>query len=585
MPDPAVEPLAHIYRTDAGHWRTHRLDEHLMATARLAETFAAAFGNGDWGWILGLWHDLGKYRSAFQAYIRGASGFDAHLENHSGRVDHSSADALLTLERFGDEGSPGRLLAYAIAGHHAGLADWDNPDGGGSLSARLSPDRRFLLDETLSASLPDNIRNASSPSSHPPKGSDAALWTRMLFSCLVDADFLDTESFMRPARAELRRHLQPLHELQRKFDAYVQGLSERAEPTPVNRIRLSLLRRCLDAAQWTPGLFSVTVPTGSGKTLATTGFALHHAVRHNKRRVVYVIPYTSIIEQTAEVLRLVLGEEVVLEHHSNIEPERETPQARVAAENWDAPVIVTTAVQFFESLFAARPSRCRKLHNLVNAVIVLDEVQLLPPAFLVPILHVIDQLARHYGATIVLATATQPAFQARHTADGHFPGFQGVREIVPDPGKLHARLRRIQVELPQDFTATQTWDALAPLIQAEPAVLCIVNTRRDARALHRLLPHGTFYLSTYLCGAHRSAVLKTIRARLADNEEVRVVSTQLVEAGVDLDFPVVFRALSGLDSIAQAAGRCNREGRQPELGQHGRAAGGARLENLHASLL
>jgi CRISPR-associated endonuclease/helicase Cas3 len=386
----------------------------------------------------------------------------------------------------------------------------------------------------------------------------------------VDADFLDTEQFMSPDKTALRGQYPALAELEPRFEAYMTVLAARADDTPVNRIRALVLDCCRNAAERTPGLFSLTVPTGGGKTLASLAFALRHARHHGKRRIFYVIPYTSIIEQTADVFRGVFGEDAVLEHHSNLDSEQETPRSRLACENWDSSLIVTTNVQFFESLFAARPSRTRKLHNIINSVVILDEAQLLPPEFLTPILGAIRELSRHYGVSFVLCTATQPALASRRSFDFAFDGLDDVREIVGDPAavrELHAQLRRVEVALPEDLQAPTSWEALAAELEIFPRALCIVDRRDDARILHRLLPAGTVHLSGLMCGQHRAEVIATIKRRLNAGDPIRVVSTQLVEAGVDLDFPVVYRALAGLDSIAQAAGRCNREGRLFNLGR------------------
>jgi CRISPR-associated endonuclease/helicase Cas3 len=386
----------------------------------------------------------------------------------------------------------------------------------------------------------------------------------MLFSCLVDADFLDTEAFMAPEQALSRTGWPDIEALAERFDAAMSQLLAAAEPTPVNLLRREILQDCRNAALHEPGVFSLTVPTGGGKTLSSMAFALDHARHYSKRRIVHVIPYTSIIEQTADVFRGIFGEAVV-EHHSAAEsdPTREGLRSRLACENWDAPIIVTTSVQFFESLFAARTSRCRKLHNLVDSVVVLDEVQLLPPGLLQPIVDVLRLLTEHYGMTLVLSTATQPALDTRCYFDAarDFVGFDHVREVIPDPDRLYASLKRVEVRLPADLEQPTDWETLASELSEHDSVLVVVNSRRHAGELHTLMPPDTLHLSALMCGAHRSRVVARIKQRLADGEPTRVVSTQLVEAGVDLDFPVVYRALAGLDSIAQAAGRCNREGR------------------------
>ena len=343
--------------------------------------------------------------------------------------------------------------------------------------------------------------------------------------------------------------------------------AEQANPSPINRIRADVLRQCREKAAGPPGLYTLTVPTGGGKTLSSLAFGLEHAIQYGKRRIIYAIPYTSIIEQTANVFRDIFGN-AVLEHHSNLDSEKETTASRLAAENWDAPLIVTTNVQLFESLFAARTGRCRKLHNLVNSVILLDEAQLLPPAFLQPILDAMRLLIEHYGVTFVLCTATQPALSSR--TDGHgktwLHGLDSATEIVTGIEDLYRKLDRVTVSLPADWNAPGNWDEIASSIALHPSVLAIVNTRADCRELHRRMPAGTLHLSALMCGEHRSYVIQKIKEKLP-HEPVRVVSTQLIEAGVDVDFPVVYRALAGLDSIAQAAGRCNREGSQSGKGK------------------
>jgi len=559
--------LAHVRPDSNGQWLPHHLEDHLRGVADLAESFAAAFGAGDWAKLAGLWHDLGKYREAFQRYIRSASGYEAHIETSLGKVDHSTAGALYAMERMK---GLGRILAYLIAGHHAGLPDWQSAEApGSSLINRLQ--QANLLADTLAAAPPADILNASLPTSNPGGERDHALWIRLLFSCLVDADFLDTEHFMAPDKTARRGRYPTLAELEPRFEAHMARLAGQVEDTPVNRTRAQVLERCRNAAEQSPGLFSLSVPTGGGKTLASLGFALRHARQHGKRRILYVLPYTSIIEQTADVFRKVFGADAVLEHHSNFETDQETPSSRLACENWDAPLIVTTSVQFFESLFANRTSRTRKLHNIVDSVVILDEAQLLPPDFLTPILKTIRELSRYYGVSFVLCTATQPDLSSRHGFDFSLQGLDDVREIMGDAAavhELHEGLRRVELLLPDDLLKPVTWETLAAELANHPRVLCIVDRRDDARILHGLLPPDTVHLSGLMCGQHRSKVIAEIKQRLRNpNTPLRVISTQLVEAGVDVDFPVVYRALAGLDSIAQAAGRCNREGRLFTLGQ------------------
>ena len=578
MKNPAVRQLAHLASSNAAGMREHALDDHLCEVARRASDHASVFGGQEWTRLAGLWHDLGKYRPGFQRYLRAATGAEAenaHVEGGTGRVSHSTAGALLACERFG---TAGRVLAYLIASHHAGLYDWNSDES--SLEARLASEgSRTELTEALAAAPPDILDHGGFvPGRHPIPGGIAgfALWLRMLFSALVDADFLDTEAFMDEGKAAARGAWPDLATLRAAFDVHMDKLAAAAPDTPVNRLRARILAQCRAKSAEKPGHFSLTVPTGGGKTLASMAFALDHARLHGQRRVIYVIPYTSIIEQTADVFRGIFGEAVV-EHHSNAEsdPGRESLRSRLACENWDAPVVVTTSVQFFESLFAARTSRCRKLHNIVNSVVVLDEAQLLPPEFLKPILAVLNLLTRHYGVTVVLSSATQPALARQEYFDPQktIQGLDAVRELmqggpqVETPDELYRDLKRVNVRLPADWQKRVAWEALAAELAAHESVLAIVNTRRHAAALHALLPQGTLHLSALMCGAHRADVIDAIKERLKAGEPTRVVSTQLVEAGVDLDFPVVYRALAGLDSIAQAAGRCNREGRLPGLGE------------------
>ena len=551
----SVRYLAHV-RQDGNTFVPHELGEHLRGVGQRAEEFARVFGSDDWSRVAGLWHDLGKYSAEFQQRIKSVSGYDAHLEGLAGRVDHSTAGAQHAKAQFG---LYGRILAYLIAGHHAGLPDWHADESrGGTLKARL--DDKSHLERTLSQEIPTEILSQPQPTSALLGGSDGfALWVRILFSCLVDADFLDTEAFMDAGKAVQRGNTLTPSDLLPRFNAHMEEQFSHASPTPVNRVRADVLRQCRDKAHEAPGLFSLTVPTGGGKTLSSLAFALEHAVFHGKRRIIYAIPYTSIIEQTANVFRGIFPDGVI-EHHSNLDPEKETVKSRLAAENWDAPLIVTTNVQFFESLFAARTSRCRKLHNIVDSVVVLDEAQLLPPEFLQPILDTMNLLVRHYGVTFVLSTATQPALGTLRNFQRTLRGLDTVREVMDDPEALYHDLERVTVTMPRDFQLAQDWDTIAQQIEQHPCALAVVNSRADVRELHRRMPENTVHLSALMCGEHRSRVIADVKRRLQAGEAVRVVSTQLVEAGVDVDFPVVYRALAGLDSMAQAAGRCNREG-------------------------
>ncbi len=532
-----------------------------MAVSRLASCFAAAFGSSEWAEVAGWLHDLGKLHPLFQAYLFRENGVDASEWDEWGqgtKVNHSGAGALWARERWG--GVFGVTIAYLVAGHHAGLPDWNSRyAANGALSVRLEQEQANFKDiapATLDQFLPAFPRNLPIPQFLKTSAS-YHFWVRMLFSCLVDADFLDTEGFMSPDRAAARPVCRSLAELKPRFDAALQAMALKAARTPVNQVRAEILAQCRAAAKAPSGLFSLTVPTGGGKTLSGTAFALDHAARQDKTRLIYVIPYTSIIEQTAEVLRGYFGEENVLEHHSNLDDKKATPAQLLAAENWDAPVIVTTSVQFFESLYAARSGRCRKLHNIVNSVVILDEAQLLPPEWLTPCVEAINRLVTDYGVTVVLSTATQPALWGLSAK---------ATEIVADRAGLYRKLKRTRIVPPENPKQPLDWHSLAAELSAHKQVLCIVNRRQDCYELWQIMPEGTIHLSASMCGQHRSEVIREIKARLAEGKPVRVISTQLVEAGVDIDFPVVYRALAGMDSIAQAAGRCNREGKRDELG-------------------
>ncbi|MCF8131463.1 MAG: CRISPR-associated endonuclease Cas3'', partial [Deltaproteobacteria bacterium] len=546
---------------------------HLQSVADLAAKFAAPFGGEEWARLAGLWHDIGKYSNEFQHMLYEANGIESHLETKPGKPIHSQAGGHLAQQKFAN--GMDRVFCWLIMGHHAGLADFGS-DMTGAKALQPKMMNPNISDEILSL-VPDKIKDQPQPEAPTPlhQGADVSFFIRMLFSCVVDADFLDTEAFMDKKREKLRNDAVPnLVSLLKSFDRYMDNICQSASPTQINAKRAVVLEQCRQAANDEPGVFSLTVPTGGGKTLSSLAFALRHAVKYQKRRIIYVIPYTSIIEQTASVFRKVPGfDRAVLEHHSNVATEdetRESVRSRLASENWDAPIIVTTAVQFFESLYASKTSRCRKLHNIASSVVIFDEAQCLPPAYLRPIVFAIRELQRHYGVTPVLCTATQPVLTQTKSFDFNFKeGFEAVKEIIDDPAALSNDLQRVFVETLSDL-APVSYDQIAQNMLAEnQSVLCIVNRKDDARSLAELLPESqTIHLSTNLCAAHRLKILKTIESRLkADAKPLFVVSTSLVEAGVDLDFPIVYRALAGLDSIAQAAGRCNREGKLAALGK------------------
>jgi CRISPR-associated endonuclease/helicase Cas3 len=568
-----VELFAHsLPDPDVRTWEP--LPKHLGDVAHLTARFARHFGCESAGWVMGALHDAGKASPAFQKYIR-AKGPSP---------DHSTAGAVAALQHYGDVW--GRLMAFGVAGHHAGLANGSHAGGDLTpLRERLSDHPPVPLPAGVELPDPSAVRRSIKDRS----GFSRAFLARMLFSCLIDADRLATKAFYAKAQGD---RVEPgcLLDLKTLRDRLTAHMAAKAagldQPlSSVNALRARVLDTVVSRAALPPGLFSLTVPTGGGKTLASLAFALNHALNHatahgeshGMRRVIYVIPFTSIVEQTADTFREALGSfDAVLEHHSNYDPEtdhRDQPddegadggrKLRLAAENWDRPVVVTTAVQFFESLFSNRIGRCRKLHNIAGSVVVLDEAQTLPLKFLRPCLEAVRELAQHYRCSVVLCTATQPAVLAptEQKPRGFRDGLKDVRELAPDPIALYQELKRVtvtRVEQPLGVAA------LAERLTEAPQVLCIVNSRRHARDLYRVIREqpGARLLTTSLCGAHRRAVLAEIRKDLEHQRPVRLVATSLIEAGVDISFPVVYRAEAGLDSIAQAAGRCNRHG---ELG-------------------
>lgn len=547
-----------------GSWQP--LKEHLENTASLAAQFAKPFGSEELGHASGLLHDLGKYTIPFQQ----------RLTHEAPPVDHSTAGAIIAQERFPKPIA--QALAFCIAGHHSGLANGCPP------GSKRSP-LEHRLKKTFGKELPHlapnwekELKLSDNPTFPPIKPQDPkragfqfAFLTRMLFSCLVDADFQDTEAYFAQMEGAIvqRDDFPTLEELRQQLDHF---LAKMGGEGPIKARRQQILASIRQQAQESPGNFSCTVPTGGGKTLTTLGFGLDHAIQHGMQRIIYIIPFTSIVEQNAAVFRNALndlGPEAVLEHHSQfIDDSKEDRQTRnklnTAMENWDAPIVVTTAVQFFESLFANQPSSCRKLHNITSSVIILDEAQTLPLNLLRPCIAALDELSQNYLCSVVMCTATQPAVHedpidpnAEHSLKG---GLQNVRELAPNPQKLYEDFRRVQVSY-----AGETDDAaLVKTCNEQKQILCIVNNRRHARTLYEALGEedGSFHLTTFMCATHRSQVLTKIRERLQQNSACRVIATSLVEAGVDIDFPQVLRAETGLDSIAQAAGRCNREGKR-----------------------
>lgn len=536
----------HIGHT-AEDGRKQRLLDHLKGTSELAGKFAKVFGAEEWGKMAGLYHDVGKYSQGFQ---------DRILKNGV-RVDHSTAGALLMKK------IKNGCLSLCIASHHSGLLNMGSRislEDEGTLQGRLKKKLTGKLDYTAyRQELPEPQQLTTNPKFlYPQDGFAPSFFVRMLFSCLVDADFLDTEQFVSDGAVQRGgfASIQVLHEA--FFDYYRQF---NHPVTPINMKRHEIYSQCLAAAEKKPGMFSLTVPTGGGKTLSSLAFALQHAVKYQKQRIIYVIPYTSIIEQTADIFRNIVGLENVIEHHMNVDyddknEDDKLQRKKLATENWDAPIIVTTNVQFFESLFAAKTSRCRKIHNIANSVIIFDEAQMLPEPYLRPCIRVIGELAVNYRCSAVLCTATQPNLESYFSQIGTK---LAVREICPDVQALYEFFRRVTYQ----FLDVDSLDQLAEKLNEHEQVLCVTNSKKDAQTLYKSIKsEGCYHLSTFMCPAHRRKVLSIIRQRLQEGLPCKVISTSLIQAGVDVDFPVAYREIAGLDSIIQTAGRCNREGKQ-----------------------
>lgn len=553
-------PIAHT-RNRQG--QRQDLIEHLNQVADMAASFAKSFGAERLAWLAGMLHDIGKFNPAFQQYLLDA---EANPGKHNRGPDHKGAGAYLAAQLNTDS------LAFLIAGHHGGLHALSD------LKVRL---KEYGTDQSVQSAIAAaqaTMSGIQTPHVAPYPAfvqteSEGEFFIRMLFSALVDADFLDTENHFSSHLGAQRAVFPGLLVLDQQFLADQQALTNQAAGSAndqLNTLRHEVYEACLGAASLTPGFFRLTVPTGGGKTRSSLAFALRHANMHGLRRIIYALPFITITEQTTEVFRGIFGDQAVLEHHSGVvprDPDNPTPQevvSRLAAENWDAPLIVTTTVQFFESLMARGTSRCRKLHNVAGSVIILDEAQALPTTLLTPILDVLRQLVAHYRVTVVLCTATQPALDSVHAG---FPAIEGIREIVPDPKRLFAALRRVEYQWPSDG-ARLTWEDVAVTMRSEQQALAIVNTRKDALTLFVALDDPeAHHLSTWMCGAHRRHVLERVRQQLRAGRPCRLISTQLIEAGVDIDFPLVLRALGPLDSIVQAAGRCNRNGLLPAPGR------------------
>lgn len=554
MQNPQNGPFAHT-PNEKGEW--HLLEDHLRGVAERARKFGDKFGAGDWAELAGWWHDLGKVNPRFQAYLKHC--YAEPKGNHKG-PPHAIVGALWAIRDKADG------LGLLLAGHHGGIPNLSEFKTVRVPGAQGDCGVLSTLKEIEGMSLPSGAHIAAPPTNNP---HELELFLRMVFSALVDADFLDTEDHMKPEMGAQRGNEQTIEGLWEKLQGAQAAISGIKHDT-LNSARHDIYKACVQSAGSPQGFFRLTVPTGGGKTRSGMAFALKHALKHGLDRVIVAIPYTSIIDQNAQEYREIFGDEAVLEHHSTVdwlgkedgeEDCEERTRKRLASENWDAPIIVTTTVQFFESLFSNRVSACRKLHNMARSVLILDEVQTLPEGLLAPILDALKTLVAKYHVTVVLSSATQPAFES----SAYLKGIESeIREIVPAPEHFFRELKRVCYERPAH---PWTWQELAGHVRPHERCLVICNRKKDALAVWVALgDDDAFLLSTLLYPAHRKRLLAEIRSRLDAALPCRVISTQVVEAGVDLDFPIVFRALGPLDRIVQAAGRCNREGK-PELGR------------------
>jgi len=541
---------------DKSDWQ--HLRDHLTNVGQLSRTFADDFSAGDLAYASGILHDLGKYSCEFQK----------RLEGEKISVDHSTAGAIEATRLFkNDQYAAGLLFAYLVAGHHGGLLNYGSAEGGlcERLQKKKIPDySAYHTEVSIDTQAIGAFRLRPSPHK---TGFCVSFFTRMLYSCLVDADSLDTENFSSPEKSSTRKKYESFEILNKKFETHMQKINSGAEDSLINRERKNIFEQCVQAGSFPPGIFSLTVPTGGGKTLSSMAFALEHVKKNNLKRIFYVIPYTSIIEQNADVFRDIFGWQNVLEHHCNFDPatvdtgdlDTGKESLRLATENWDMPIVVTTNVQFFDSLFSNKRSRCRKLHNLAKSVIILDEAQMLPTGYLLPCLAALSELVRNFGATVVICTATQPRLGDLLNERVR------PREIMQSPDQLYETFQRVKVTNLGPLSDAE----LSARLTGHRQVLCIVNTRNHAKALYDAIRNdgNCYHLSARMCPVHRRKKIAEIKTRLREGKDCRVISTQLIEAGVDIDFPVVYRTMTGIDSVAQAAGRCNREGKLPEKGE------------------
>ena len=538
-----MEKIAHKRINKDGSISVQSIKEHSVNVSELAEGFADDFDASELAGYIGILHDVGKYSDAFQRRINGSGE----------QVDHSSAGAKMA---WNSGSFAGRLASFCIGGHHTGLPDlgtkFSDPSDAtlmGKVKRNTPPIEEYMTE------LP--VKNPEMPEWFKKESIyDAFFLIKMLFSSLVDADYLDTELFMSEGRIN-RSIGDDINTLLKRIDEYIAPW--RNPTTEINRLRMEILEKVSEKGERDRGLFTLTVPTGGGKTIASMSFAIRHIIKNRMRRIIYVIPYTSIIEQTQKVFESVFGKNNVVAHYSGVEynnDESGSDRRYLATENWDAPIILTTAVQFFESIYGNRTSKCRKIHNIANSTIVFDEAQMLPVSLLKPCVLAISNLISNYRCSAILCTATQPALNP--LLKDFLPG-KDYEELCPDTLFENPVFTRVIYK----YIGKQSDDSVVQMLKKSKQVLCIVNTRKQAQEIFKKLPEeGRFHLSTTMMAEHRITTIERIRKCLSKGQVCRVVSTSLIEAGVDIDFPMVLRELSGIDSILQAGGRCNREGKR-----------------------
>ena len=546
--------ISHLYKDlQNGHWVIQSNEIHTIGVAERTSLFASEFGLGAWGRVLGMLHDKGKETNAFQQHIRKESGYAPEIKV-VGDYHHAYIGGILARKLYGK--SADNFFVNQILSHHSGLHDSDELDGENSELKKNIPTE---VNTNIEKVVLDKLFFKC-------EASDFHHLSRMLYSCLVDADYLDTEAFMDKADSELRANKAAIKDLLPKLEAYLHNLKVSAKDTQVNHIRNKVQQQCINTSMKPIGFYSLTVPTGGGKTLSSLVWAMKHAIHNGQKRIIIAIPYTSIIVQTAAILREIFGSENVLEHHSNVDPEqikdeRLREQMKLATENWDYPIVITTTVQFFESLFSNQRSKCRKLHNLQDSIVIFDEIQTLPVHLAECTMKMLNDMLHLCHCSILFCTATQPNFQTR----SDFKGIDRILPLVENPTAIFAATKRVEYYPIADYEVQSIGNIVKKVCEENESVLIVCNTKKKARALFDGIRERSnipvLHLSTNMCQVHRMAIIDKVRSKLKKGEKLILCSTQLIEAGVDMDFPVVFRELAPLESIIQSAGRCNREGK------------------------